>query len=618
MEDLALNPRVRRAAAAAACLGSGFFLSALGLGKHPQPVVMGLICSSFGWKALLMALGAIVGYPTFWAGAGNQGIVWSAAGGVLALMVGRKPESRRQPLMLPAVAAFLTVVTALGFRFLLDQPLSLVQIPLQAAAALFSGILFTQVFHSRDPLTDWLVAGVGVLAVAKIFLGPLLGLGYLASGFLAVGGAFPAAALAGAALDLSRVTRVPMTAVMCFAYFLRMIPYDRRWKQCAAPVVSYMAVSTLCGIWDPAPLAGMALGGAFGGVWKPQSAYRRGETGRAQVRLEQSARMLGDTRDLILDRKPPPISRETLMEKARQQACGGCPLVRSCSWQKNLPVQWLEDPREAQCRKPGRLVPELRRAKEQLRLLQADRKRQAEYQAALAQQYRFLGMYLRSLSDALPRRGAYPRAEFRIELSVRSQGKEEITADRCFAFPGSDCRYFVVLCDGMGTGLGAAREGQRGGKLLRQLLLAGFPAEHALQSLNSLLVLGGCAGALTADLAEISLESGIVHIYKWGAAPSWVLHRRGKEKIGTASPPPGLSVEERPMTVKKLSLRRGEVLMLLSDGVDPRKLPDAEGLAVDGPLGDLAERVLKQSGLAGEDDATAALIRLKPAVMPKS
>ena len=233
----------------------------------------------------------------------------------------------------------------------------------------------------------------------------------------------------------------------------------------------------------------------------------------------------------------------------------------------------------------------------------------------MAQQYRFLSMYLRNLSDRLPRRAEYPRAEFRLELSVRSKGKEEANGDRCFAFPGSDCRYFVVLCDGMGTGLGAAREGQSAGILLKQLLSAGFPAEHALQSLNSLLALQAKAGSVSVDLAEISLETGIAHIYKWGAAPGWVLHRRGAEKIGTATFPPGISVESESMAVEKLSLRRGEVLILVSDGV---KETSVENVSVDAPLGKLAETILEQNGDDEEDDATAVLVRLKPAGLPTS
>ena len=34
----------------------------------------------------LMSLGAMVGYPTFWGSTGRQGIVWAAAGGLLALL----------------------------------------------------------------------------------------------------------------------------------------------------------------------------------------------------------------------------------------------------------------------------------------------------------------------------------------------------------------------------------------------------------------------------------------------------------------------------------------------------------------------------------------------------
>ena len=257
------------------------------------------------------------------------------------------------------------------------------------------------------------------------------------------------------------------------------------------------------------------------------------------------------------------------------------------------------------------MVPELQRAGEHLRILQADRKRQSEYRAALAQQYGFLSGYLRNLADRLPRKAEYPKVEFRIELSARSRGKETANGDRCYAFAGSDCRYYVLLCDGMGTGLGAAQEGQEAGVLLRQMLGAGFPAEHALKTVNSLLALRGSAGAVTIDLAEIFLETGIVHIYKWGAAPSWVLTRRGAEKIGTATPPPGIGVESIRMAVEKLSLRRGEMLILLSDGVEGEEIPHLSGISADGPPGMVAAKILERC-CGEEDDATAAVLRLRP------
>lgn len=609
LERAALSPRVRRTAAVAVCTGSGFLLSALGLRDLPQPVAMGLICSAAGWRALLMAVGAMLGYPSFWGSLGTQGIVWAASAGLLAILVGRKPESREQPLMLPVVGATLSVVTGLTFRLVLKEPTPWLQLPIRGITACLSGILFTQAARCRDPVTDWLVWAVGVLALARISPGLALGAGAV----LAVGAPFPAAVLAGAALDLAGLTRIPMTAAVCLACFGRMLRLKQRWQRLFLPAAGYLAVAGISGVWEPEPLPALVLGGAAGLLLppKPSFAHRRGSTGIAQVRLELGAQMLKEVGQGMLTLEPAPIDREALLEKARQRACGGCALRNTCPQQKHFSPEILDNPLDADCRKQGRLVPELRRAREQLRLLQSDRKRQREYRAALAQQYQFLSGYLRNLADRLPRAGETGSPAFRIELSVHSRGKEEANGDKCLAFSGPECRYFVVLCDGMGTGLGAAQESHAAGKLLRQMLTAGFPPDCALESLNSLLALGGNAAAVTVDLAEIALDTGIVHIYKWGAAPSWVLTRRGSEKIGTATPPPGMGVEASRMSVAKLSLRRGELLVLLSDGVEGAGFPQLSSDALEGPTGALADKILDWGTEKAEDDATAAVFRLR-------
>ena len=230
----------------------------------------------------------------------------------------------------------------------------------------------------------------------------------------------------------------------------------------------------------------------------------------------------------------------------------------------------------------------------------------------MVQQYQFLGDFLRRLADDLPRRGQRPRAWFRAEAAARSRSKELANGDRCLAFPGPECRYYVLLCDGMGTGLGAAQEGQSTGSLLRQMLTAGFPAAHALRTLNSILALRGSAGAVTVDLAELYLDTGHATLYKWGAAPSWLLRRGSAEKIGTATPPPGISVTESRETVEKLSLRRGEALVLLSDGVDGEGISRRSDLTPDMPPGELAAKILEYGRGKQMDDATAAVIRLRP------
>jgi len=620
LERAALSPAVRRTAVAAACTGSGFLLSAVGLREFPQPVAMGLIISAAGWKAGLMTLGAMLGYPTFWGMAGCMGIVWSAAAGLLALLVNSRQESREQPLMLPVIAGFLTLVTGVGFRLILRQPVSWLQLPLQAAAACFAGILFVQAARCRDPVTDWLICGLGVLALCRVAGGHYRLLPFMAAGLLAVGAPFPAAAMAGAALDLSGITRLPMTAVLCIAWFLRMIPLDQKWHVLIMPGLACLLMAAALGSNDLLPVPGLVLGGALGLLLPHRTSLprRRGDSDSAQVRLELGAEVLANLRQTVLEMKTPPIDREAILERARQRACGGCSLRRTCSQCREFTQALLEDPLEADCRKQGRLVPELRRAREQLRLLQADRKRQGEYRAALVQQYQFLGDYLRHLADQLPRAARRSGEAFRVEAALRSRGREEANGDRCLGFSGPECRYFLLLCDGMGTGLGAAREGWAAGKQLQQMLSSGFPPEHAFRTLNSLMALGGCAGAVTLDLAEVCLDTGIVHLYKWGAAPSWVVTHRGAEKIGTAAPPPGIGVESDRLAVEKLSLRRGEVLILLSDGVDEEAVPHLARLDLNGPPGELAEALLERGCREAQDDATVALLRLRPAGMPIS
>lgn len=617
LQRLLLEPGIRAVLMTLLYGGSGFLLSAVSLGNVPQPVAMGMICAATGWRAAVMTLGAIVGYPVFWGRAGEQGILWAASGGLLALLVGRREESRDQPLMLPAIAAFLTAVTGLCFQVFLHDRTSVLMYALRIAVTGLTGMLFTQAARCRDPVTDWLVGGVAALALAQIRLGPL-GLGYLLAGLLTVGCAFPAAALAGLGLDLAQVTKVPMTAVTCLAWFIRLIPFDKRWQHYAAPGFAALAVMAACGIWDMSILPGLVLGGAAAALLPPRSQipHRRGETGAAQVRLEVGAEMLFTTRQLLTEVEPPPVDAQALLDRAVEQACGTCSARNKCTQRLTLTTDHILHPLEADCRKQGRLIPELRFAQERLKALNGDRQRLREYRSALAQQYCFLGEYLRGLADQLPRKAKRAEPEFAVQVAARSCGKERANGDRCLAFPGPECRYYVLLCDGMGTGLGAAQDGTAAAELLRQMLIAGFPAEHALESLNSLLALRGTAGAVTVDLVELRLDTGSAGIFKWGAAPSWVLTRGGVQKIGTAAPPPGISAGENRMTVEKLSLHRGEVLILLSDGVDGEGIRHLSELSPDAPPGELAAEILEKGCEGAEDDATAAAIRLRPASLP--
>lgn len=623
LRNLALDPRLHIYARAAAYVLAGFGLSAASLGHSALPLSMGLVCACSGWPAVLVAAGGSVGYLLFWGSAGQQGILWLASGLILALLLSDRRIERETPLLLPALTGLLVSASGVFFQAWLHDTTAVGIYVLRVVLGSGSTWLFSKVLRGRNPILDWLACALAVLALAQIVPVPYLGFGFLAAGALAVMGAFPAAALAGVALDLAGITPVSMTAVMCCSYLVRFLPKYPKLLGCAAPAITYVTVMALTGHVDITPLPGLFLGGITG-IFLPLAAKvpaRRGETGVAQVRLEMAAGALIQTEQLLLEAPEVPVDEDALVERAAERACGGCPCRKGCKDSRRigqLPSVILHKPLltgeelPIVCRKSGRFLAELHRSQEHLRSIRADRERQREYRSAVVQQYRFLSEYLQDLSDQLAHKAETINPCFEAKVQIFGNRPQADNGDRCSMFAGIKCRYYVLLCDGMGTGLGAVQEGRTAQQLLRRLLTAGYPAEHALQTLNSLCALRNRAGAVTVDLLELQLDTGKALLYKWGAAPSYLVSKLGAEKIGTAGPPPGLSVTDRRESVYRLSLRRGERLVLVSDGVGEEEALHCCQELADASPGELARSLLMRGQLGGEDDATVILIHLDP------
>ena len=615
----ALDPRIHGWARATGHFLSGLLFSAASLAGFPMPLSVGLVLGTTGWQALLTALGSGCGYLLFWGSAGRQGVLWTGAALAATLIPGQRMD-RQLRLLLPAMGALILSGSGVLFQLWLGEsppvPLFLLRVALGAG----STALFLRVSRERNPVLDWLAGGVAVLALAQVAPIPYLGLGYLAAGVFAAAGAFPGAALAGLALDLAQVTPIPMTAVLCGSFLVRFVGDCPKWLRCAAPCTAALLVMGIWGKWDLYVLPGLLLGGTVG-VFLPipgKVAHRRGETGAAQVRLELAAAVFSQAEQLLLEAPRIPVDEDALVARAAERACGSCPCRKNCSDSRRLQQlpglllhKPLLTPEELPliCRKSGRFLAELHRSQEQLRAIRADRERQKEYRTAITQQYRFLSEYLQSLSDSLARRGEVIAARFSPE--IRCFGNRQISdnGDRFVNFTGTRCRHYALLCDGMGKGLGAAGEARTACTMLRRLLSAGFPPEYALRSLNSLCALRDRAGAVTVDLAEVELDSGRVTLYKWGAAPSWLVTAAGTERLGSGGPPPGISVAEHREAVVRLSLRREELLLMVSDGISQEALREWGDKGADPEP--LATALLSQSALSGEDDATLVTLRLR-------
>lgn len=620
------DPRIHTALRILQCLASGFLISAASLGQYAQPLAFALVCSCTGWSSLLTAMGAAAGYWLFWPSFGLHGTAWLLSGLVLTLIAGVQPALRTKPLLLSALAGLTVAASGLTFLLRLQDSTPVLIYLLRIGIALGGTWLFLTHEQNRSQMISSTVRSVWVLSLAQVAPFPWLGLGFLAAGAIAAAESFPAMALAGLALDLAQVTAVPMTAVLCLIFFLRRLPQLPKWSRLVLPAAVYPLVAVLSGEWDWLPFIPFSLGGLLGHFLNQSEdpVHRRSETGAAQVRLELTSGVFSQVQMLLLEATPAPIDEGALVTMAAERACGGCPCRKTCKERlaaAALPSQILHRPLLDShdltiiCRKEGRLLQEFHRAQEQLRSLRASREQQKESRSAIVQQYQFLAEYLQDLSDELGRRIKPSAPRYKPQISIHANRLRPDNGDRCLSFPGTLCRHYVLLCDGMGTGSGAIDEGRNACTMLKQLLSAGFPPEYALRSLNSLCALRGLAGAVTVDLAQLQLDTGKVLLYKWGAAPSYLLTHTGAEKIGTAGPPPGLSVTDQRETVERLSLRRGETLVLVSDGVGEE---EALRCCLDGvgrSPGELAAGLLTFAQVGGEDDATVITVRLRSSAM---
>lgn len=583
-ERLMEKPGVRRSAEMAGCFGGGVLLSGVSVGGSPQPVTMGLVLRFRGVNAVAAVLGSALGYLLLWGKAGLTGLGWTVSAFLLALLL---PEGRGWRFGGCAL-------TAAGIGALTSPEGQTLAI--QVGLAGLSGLASC----TDGAAGQCLFWGAGTLALTC--RSPCLGAG--AAGFAA--GALPAgwalAMCVGADLGSHWMLLTPAAAL--HLYLERLLPRGE-FTRGVSLAASLVLVMTLSGNarWL---LCAAALCGGFLGAVMPRKTPRRGRVGAAQVQLEGMARVLTGLQHQLLEWTAPPPDAQALSQELHRSICESCPNRIGCLEQKRLTAGLLTGEESFQCRK-ATAAQEVSRCRGLLRRMQSFRAKQEECRMALVQQYGFLSDALRELADRLPMLQRVVSRR-RVQVSARSRGKHRADGDRVIAFSAPCGKFYVLLCDGMGTGSEAARQSRETVGLIRQMLQAGLAPGAALGSVNSQLALTGRGGAVTVDLAELNPESGKVWLYKWGAQPSWLLRRHRGSPVGASGPPPGLGVAQGRESVSHVTLQPTDTLVLISDGILPN--PNQwSAFAADTPPSALAELILKS---ATPDDATAVVIRMPP------
>ena len=242
------------------------------------------------------------------------------------------------------------------------------------------------------------------------------------------------------------------------------------------------------------------------------------------------------------------------------------------------------------------------------------RNRLQECRRILANQYLFLSRFFGKMADDVGK-PVCDNAQFTPELAVSAACRpgSTVSGDRGAGFRDRWSHYFVLLCDGMGSGDAASEESSKAVRALTGLLEAGVAPDTAMELLNGFYVLQENSVFSTVDLLQINLTSGSAILYKWGASPSYLKSGDTVRKIGTASPPPGLcAASEYTAEQFKLSLSSGETLVMVSDGAFGEET-EQRVLGFRGSTSrELAQYIIAGAASDCEDDITAAVIRLRP------
>lgn len=125
----------------------------------------------------------------------------------------------------------------------------------------------------------------------------------------------------------------------------------------------------------------------------------------------------------------------------------------------------------------------------------------------------------------------------------------------------------IALSDGMGKGIRASEESTLTVNTLYNLLKAGFEAELALKMINSILLLRSDDEIFsTVDMGFIDLITGRAKFFKIGAASSFIKRDGIVKSIKLSALPMGI-IERVPIESISLQLRKGDELIIVSDGI---------------------------------------------------
>lgn len=150
-------------------------------------------------------------------------------------------------------------------------------------------------------------------------------------------------------------------------------------------------------------------------------------------------------------------------------------------------------------------------------------------------------------------------------LSGKSEGDEQ-NGDTVSAFLSCDNKFYMLICDGMGSGKEASATSRICAEFLKKLLYHHPDKEVSISMANSFLRNKRTECSSSVDLLEIDLINGKSSFVKSGAAPSYV--KRGDRVFKLFSKTAPIGIMKKPDCEElDFNLQENDIVVMISDGI---------------------------------------------------
>ena len=159
-----------------------------------------------------------------------------------------------------------------------------------------------------------------------------------------------------------------------------------------------------------------------------------------------------------------------------------------------------------------------------------------------------------------------PKFDMSFGEAVSSKEGETRSGDSRLVLHPSVDNYVMMVADGMGSGIKAEKSSSNAIGLVESFFKAGFDTKTVINLVNKTMTVISGDTYNTLDACICNVREGECDFIKMGSCPSFVKSGDVVDVLESTALPMGVLKEAVPTLIKK-SLKRGDIILLVSDGV---------------------------------------------------